>query len=545
MPGRDESQYTCKETKRNMHQAMQTIFKIFFIMGLISNFNKGANAQDKPTQIDRKPYAAGRFYPSDPVELTAALKNLFSKAKPCASKHTIGIVCPHAGYVFSGLVAASGYNQADPDKQYENVFVIASSHQVSFAGASIYNKGDYITPLGKVKVNIILANKLISENPVFTFHPDADRTEHSVEVQIPFLQYHLKKDFLLVPIVIGGQSEESCRLIAQALKPWFNDHNLFVFSTDFSHYPSYADAQMADKATCDAIVSGKPDRLMTFLDAYKDKNIPNLATNLCGWTSVLTMLYMITGDSGIKLNPVHYMNSGDSGYGDKKQVVGYWSIAVSKSPENVDNLSDNRKSVSRGTSSDGGIQPFGFTTQEKITLLKIARTTIEKYIRSRRMPDEDSAISPNLKVHTGAFVTLKKNGELRGCIGRFSSDMPLYKLITQMAIASSTEDTRFNPVSEKETDSLDIEISVLSPLRKINSPDEIILGKHGIYIKKGYYSGTYLPQVAVETGWNVKEFISHCARDKAGIGWDGWKGAELFVYEAIVFSEKELSAHKD
>ena len=514
-------------------------------MGTVFNFNQGAAAQDKPNQIDRKPAAAGRFYPADSTELTTTLKNLFLKAKPCSSQHVIGIVCPHAGYVFSGAVAASSYNQVDPDKQYENVFVIASSHQVSFQGASVYNKGDYLSPLGKVKVNIELANKLIGANPVFTFHPEADHTEHSVEVQIPFLQYHLKKNFKLVPIVIGSQSEESCQLIAKALKPWFNDHNLFVFSTDFSHYPSWSDAQLADKATCNAIISNIPDQLLTLLDTYKEKNVPNLATNLCGWTSILTMLYMTTGDSSIKIKPVHYMNSGDSGYGDKKQVVGYWSLAVSKLPGSGDHLSDNTRSAHAGISSEGRLQTFDFTWQEKITLLKIARATIGKYIRERRMPDEDSTISANLKVHAGAFVTLKEHGELRGCIGRFSSDMPLYKLIGQMAIASSTEDTRFEPVHAKEIDSLDIEISLLSPLKKINSPNEIVLGKHGIYLKKGYNSGTFLPQVAMETGWTREEFLGHCARDKAGIGWDGWKGADLFIYEACVFSEKEVNARKD
>jgi AmmeMemoRadiSam system protein A len=150
-----------------------------------------------------------------------------------------------------------------------------------------------------------------------------------------------------------------------------------------------------------------------------------------------------------------------------------------------------------------------------------------------------------MKVKSGAFVTLKEKGDLRGCIGRFISDEPLYKVVQEMAIASSTEDTRFPRVESKEIDELEIEISVLSPMKKIHSIDEIELGKHGIYIKKGYYSGTFLPQVATETGWTKEEFLGHCARDKAGIGWDGWKDAEIYTYEADVFSEKEINARKD
>ena len=114
-----------------------------------------------------------------------------------------------------------------------------------------------------------------------------------------------------------------------------------------------------------------------------------------------------------------------------------------------------------------------------------------------------------------------------------------------MAVAASTEDSRFEPVKAAEISSLEIEISVLSPLKKINSPNEIMIGKHGIYVKKGYHSGTFLPQVATEAGWNREEFLGHCSRDKAGIGWDGWKGAELFTYEACVFSENELNVRKD
>jgi MEMO1 family protein len=502
---------------------MRCFTRSLLLMGLFFNFNQGCSAQDNPDRIDRKPAAAGRFYPADASELKATLANLFTAAKPRTNTNVIGIVCPHAGYVFSGQVAASGYNQVDPDRQYDNVFIIASSHQVSFQGASIYNRGDYVTPLGKVKVNIELANKLISGNKEFTFNPDADRTEHSLEVQVPFLQFHLKKEFKLVPIVMGTESQESCKKIASALKPWFNERNLFVFSTDFSHYPSYADAQTADKSTCDAIVTGSPGKLMEYLDGYRDKNIPNLATNLCGWTSVLVMLNLTGKDPEIKISPVQYMNSGDTKFGSKDQVVGYWSLALTRQAAG-----------------------FDFTRDEKIMLLKIARNTIEKYIYERRIPDDDPSIySEMLKTRAGAFVTLKESGELRGCIGRFSADIPLYQLIRQMAVASSTEDSRFEPVTAREIDQLEIEISVLSPMRKISSPKEIIPGKHGIYMKKGYASGTFLPQVATETGWNTEEFLGHCARDKAGIGWDGWKDAELFIYEACVFSEAEFNVRKD
>jgi AmmeMemoRadiSam system protein B/AmmeMemoRadiSam system protein A len=512
-----------KRIKTEFHFVLTLIFMFGFTSGCSSQ-EGGSSA----TKTDRKPAAAGRFYPGDPAQLKSDMVDLFRTAKPKTLNNVVAIISPHAGYVFSGGVAASGFNQFDPDRKYDNVFVIASSHQVSFMGASIYNKGDYVTPLGSVPVNRELADELIGSNPVFTFNPEADKTEHSLEVQVPFLQYHLKQPFKLVPIVLGTQSEQTCMKVAQALKPYFGGNNLFVISTDFSHYPSYDDAKATDKATCDAILKGDPEGLVNFLDKYKTKKVGNLATNLCGWTSVLTLLYMISGDPSCSLQPVEYRNSGDSQYGDRQQVVGYWAIAVTK------------------TGNTSQSSSFEFTLNEKETLLKIARNTVQAYVSTRRRPGIDTTgFTDNLKLHTGAFVTLKENGELRGCIGRFTADVPLYQVVQEMAIASSTEDTRFMPVTPAEVPKLEVEISVLSPMKRIYSADEIVLGKHGIYIKKGWSSGTFLPQVATETGWTKEEFLGHCSRDKAGIGWDGWKSAELYTYEALVFSEKEISGGKD
>lgn len=492
------------------------------MVSIWNNFNDG-KAQGINSNQDRKPAVAGRFYPKEERALRDTLRNLFLKARPSELKNVRAIICPHAGYIFSGEVAASGFNQADPEKQYDNVFLIASSHQLFFEGASVYNTGDYITPLGKVKVNKELADNLIKKSKVFNFRMDADRTEHSTEVQVPFLQYHLKRDFKLVPIVIGTQSASICKEIASALKPYFNERNLFVISTDFAHYPSYDDAVKTDRATCDAIVSSSPEKLLELLDRYRDKEIPNLATNLCGWTSVITLLELIGGSQDYKIVPVQYKNSGDTPYGDKNQVVGYWSLAVTH-PETS----------------------FDFTADEKTTLLKLARATIDQYLKEGKIAEQiPDQVGNNLRVHAGAFVTLKKDGELRGCIGRFSANIPLYQVIRQMSVASATQDSRFSPVTLKELSSLEIEISVLSPMKKISSEKEIIPGKHGIYMKKGYASGTFLPQVATEYQWNREEFLGHCARDKAGIGWDGWKTAELWTYEACVFSERDFNARKD
>jgi AmmeMemoRadiSam system protein B/AmmeMemoRadiSam system protein A len=487
-------------------------------------FGSGSSAQDGTGGIDRKPAVAGQFYSADPVRLKADLSMLFANALPKQSENVLAVISPHAGYVFSGEVAASSFSQVDADKKYDNIFILASSHRMSFDGASIYNKGDYITPLGKVKVNLDLANKLLKDYPVFISKPDPHISEHSLEVQLPFLQYYLKNDFLIVPIILGTQSPETSKMIAEALKPYLNEKNLFVISSDFSHYPSYEDACVVDKATADAIITNSPAALLKVIQENESKGIDDLATSLCGWTSVLSLLYMTENRSDMAYKAIQYQNSGDSKmYGDKNRVVGYYSIVV----EEV-------KSTVKG---DG----FSLNPEEKEQLLEIARQTMEEYVVKGKTPWIDrKTLSERLIQPFGAFVTLKKDGLLRGCIGRFEASGPLYEVVQQLAISSSTQDSRFPPVTADEFDEIEIEISVLTPLRRIYSVNEFQLGKHGIYMKKGYASGTFLPQVADETGWTVEEFFGHCARDKARIGWDGWKEAELYVYEAYVFGEKDL-----
>lgn len=474
-------------------------------------------------QMDRQPAVAGQFYPADASELRNQLKELFARAVgPKGIENVLAVIVPHAGYVFSGEVAASGFNQIDANKKYDNIFVIGSSHQVAFDGAVIYTRGNFIMPMGIVKVNTELGKNLVQQYRVFSDRVDAHLYEHSLEVQLPFLQYRLKKDFRIVPIVIGTQSPATCAQIAAALKPYVNSKNLFVISTDLSHYPRYEDALRVDRVTLEAIASNSPERLLRTLEENDKKNIPRLATSLCGWTSVLTLLYMTTGNPTLTYSIIDYKNSGDSVYGDKIRVVGYGAVVVNK----------------KGNPAKA---EFTLSDQEKRTLLNIARRTITEYLTRRTTaPVDSTTLTPNLKTPCGAFVTLHKNGMLRGCIGRFEPEEPLYRVVQEMAIAAATEDYRFPPVTPRELPELEIEISVLTPLRKISSIDEIELGRHGIYIKKGARAGTFLPQVATETGWSKEEFLGYCARDKAGIGWNGWKDADIYVYEALVFSEKEF-----
>ncbi|MBK5203800.1 MAG: AmmeMemoRadiSam system protein A [Prolixibacteraceae bacterium] len=185
-----------------------------------------------------------------------------------------------------------------------------------------------------------------------------------------------------------------------------------------------------------------------------------------------------------------------------------------------------------------GKRTFSLSDNEKNELLKIARESILRKLGNKKLPDSLSYnVTKAIKMSCGAFVTLNENGRLRGCIGCFVTHDPLYKVVSEMALSAAFEDPRFPDVEEEEMENINIEISVLTPLKKINNIDDFSLGKQGIYIKQGMRSGTFLPQVATETGWTKEEFLGHCSRDKAGLSYNGWKNAELYTYEAIVFSE--------
>jgi len=471
----------------------------------------------------RQPAVAGSFYPGNMQDLSTQLNHLFSQVDDKTVDDNIAaIIVPHAGYVFSGEVAASAYAKINPNKSFSKVFVIGTSHRTILNGASIYNKGDYKTPLGIVEVDTELANRLIQENRIIKYVPTAHETEHSLEVQLPFLQHRLKKPFRIVPIIIGTRSAENCKKLAEILKPHFIPDNLFVISSDFSHYPSYNDAVKYDSETGSAVKSNSSSEFLKTIISTEKKNIPGLSTSCCGWSSVFTLLEITSAQKNIQVQHIKYLNSGDSPYGDKVNVVGYHSFIFTRAKENQ------------------AAKDFFLTPEDKKILLKIARKSIENTLENNSLSKiDENTLSENLKKKCGAFVTLNKNDHLRGCIGRFMPDEPLYKVVQKMAVAAAIHDTRFSPVVKDELKSIEIEISVITPLKQIYSIDEFKLGEHGIYIAKGNRNGTYLPKVAESTKWSKEEFLGHCARDKAGIGWNGWKEANLYTYEALVFDEKE------
>lgn len=482
---------------------------------------------------------AGKFYDADAQRLRndvrrcydgAAIMAPLSKKERESDSALQAVIVPHAGYVFSGLVAASAFLRVPEDAHYDNIFLLGPSHYVAFEGASIATAFDaYRTPLGDVPVNRELCKKIEASSDVFTYNPAAHDREHCLEVQLPFLQYRLKTMPKIVPIIIGTQDFASLKRIADALKPYFTANNLFVISSDFSHYPSYKDAVNVDGNTGRALESGNIDDFIDALEKNDSLHIRNLYTSACGQCAISVLLLMAQQDNsntmkeGLKMHHVTYLNSGDSPYGGKDEVVGYHSFTLTRVKENAKNTA----------STD-----FSLSDDDKLQLLNVAWNAIT--------PDSmHKKVTPTavFERKLGVFVTLTKHGHLRGCIGHFGEDIPLGKITSKMARAAAFEDPRFPLLRTDEIDDIDIEISVLTPLKRIHDINEFRYGKEGIYMRKGFRSGTFLPQVADEVNWTKEEFLGHCAQDKAGIGWDGWKTAELYTYRAIIFGSHELWKH--
>ncbi len=475
---------------------------------------------------DRQPVAAGRFYSANKETLTNEIKQLFeSCVKPSEKLEIRAIISPHAGYVYSGKIAAAAFSSIDRTKQFKNIFIIGSSHIMAFEGASVFDSGDFITPLGRITVNREIAEKLRDENKLFNFPINAHLQEHSIEVQVPLIQYYFSSTPAIVPIIIGTNNTGTVKKIAAILKPWFTPDNLFVISSDFSHYPQYETAVEVDKLTANGIISGDPDNFLEVLRKNSRKNYNGLATSMCGWTSGFLLLCLSEGNTNLEYKKIDYCNSGDSRYGGKEEVVGYNAIVLTeKKAENDQSykLSDQ----------------ISFTSEEKEKLFLLVRDNIKSLLYDKKKVSVNDQKLPEIfKKPLGAFVTLKIDGTLRGCIGRFISSDPLYEVVLESSQSSAFEDPRFLPLTKEELPKTEIEITVLGPLIKIKDISEIELGRHGVYIKKDSRSGTMLPQVATENGWTLEEFLGYTSRDKTGIGWNGWKNADIYKYEGIVLEE--------
>jgi len=458
----------------------------------------------------REPAVAGAFYPADAAKLEMMVDGYLQAAeKKEAGGELVALIAPHAGYVYSGGVAAYSYKQVE-GADYDTVIVAGPSHKYPFNGASVWAGDAVKTPLGEIPVDKEVAESLISPEDNVVYEPKAHKDEHSVEVQFPFIQKSLP-DAKVVPVVIGSPDRAAMDRLALKIAVLMEHSGkkvLLIASTDWSHYRDYETTKSMDSMAIESVKNLSGLELM--IRAQRKQ------VELCGLYPVLLALDVADRLHADRAELFRYANSGDV-TGEHKSVVGYAAMGIYKT---------------------GGAGIPELTSGQKEKLLKIARDTVESYVKTKNMPEIDMQ-DPALMSHYGAFVTLKRQGMLRGCIGNFFSDGPLYETVENMAVNAAVRDRRFRPVSAQELDDIEVEISVLSPLRRVFSMDEIEVGKHGIYLIKGRNAGVLLPQVAVENGWDRETFLQETCR-KAGLGPDDWKeGAEIYTFTAQVFGESD------
>ena len=515
---------------------MRKYFITFFVIGtfLLASCSKAQEEGSKMFDKNvRMPAVAGRFYTADKNQLEKEIKVYFDNVPAFQEDgELIALMSPHAGYVFSGQVAAYSFKRLE-GKHFDTVILIGPAHTYPLRNVSVYSKGAFRTPLGDLKIDEELAEKIIKKDNAIEFIPQAHTQEHCLEVQLPFLQV-MMKDFKIVPILISNPNlaETLADAIYQSVQENPNKKVLIVNSTDLSHYPPYNDAVRSDKAVLAAIESMDTERFVKTIADCESGKYEGVQTAACGQTAILTtILYAKKYDAQAII--LHYANSGDSAYGEKDRVVGYGAVAYYAQ-------SDKSKTEEKTEKDEEEVGiDMGLNQKEKEELLRIARTTIEKKVKGEAIPKfhTDSQI---LKETRGAFVTINKNGNLRGCIGTFVADKPLYEVVEEMAISAATRDPRFPAVNESELDKLELEISVLTPLRKIDNVEEIEVGKHGIYIIKGYNRGVLLPQVATEYGWDRITFLEHTC-NKAMLPKNAWKedDTQIYIFSAQIFHESE------
>ena len=468
----------------------------------------------------RQSSIAGTWYPGSPTELRGLLEGFLGRvpAGDVPGRLT-ALIVPHAGYVYSGQVAAYAYKLLEK-RRFDTVVVVGPSHYARFQGVSVYDRGGFETPLGVAPLDLDLIAVLEKRDSMIRFVEDAHTREHSVEIQVPFLQT-VMPGFKLVPLVMGDQDYSTCRRLADALADSIRGKSvLVVASSDLSHYHTYDTARTMDRIVRDRVDAMDPEGLYAALEKGE--------CEACGGGPIVTALLVAQRLGSASSRVLHYANSGDvtGNRNDPRGVVGYMAAALVTNADGKTGL--------ESAASNPGIDP-GLTSDEKALLHKIARATIEARCRGEK-PPRIEATTAALKEPRGAFVTLTEKGELRGCIGYIVATRPLVDAIAEMAEAAALHDPRFAPVRADELKDIKIEISVLTPLKRIDNVEEIEVGTHGIYMKQGFSSGLLLPQVATEYGWDRPTFLKHTCR-KAGLRDDAWKdkSTEIYIFSADIF----------
>lgn len=474
----------------------------------------------------REPAVAGQFYPAEEKRLRAMIDSMLAQVPSISLPgRIIGIQVPHAGIEFSGPTAAKAYKLIQGMDSLK-VIMLGPSHRVGIKQAAVFDKGCWRTPLGDVSVDEEIVDQLLKEDSFFARLPSAHYYEHSLEVQLIFLQRVLN-NFKIVPIMLLFPSYEECLRVGKAVARVAKDKKvLLIASSDLYHGYSYEETKASDSLTLGVMEKLDPRLFYQAVqESYrKDKPVA------CGGHAIVAMMIAARELGANKAVVLDHTNSNEVLNQRGGYCVGYSAVAFVETKDGT----GGKEQRANHTDDEERLN-----SEERESLLAIARRSIEMYLCTGARP-EVKPLTERLKRKQGVFVTLHKRSELRGCIGYVEGIKPLYLAVQDMAISAATEDPRFPPVTPAELPDIDIEITVLSPLKKIDSPDSVVVGKHGLIVRKGFYSGLLLPQVPVEQNWNREQFLAHTCL-KAGLPPDAYQDpkTELYVFTGEVFGEKK------
>lgn len=479
------------------------LFSILFYLFLVSCTIINPSINDV-----RSPNVAGRFYAADKKVLEEYIDNLLARNKNNRGKilsHIGALIVPHAAYEYSGNIAALAYEQIK-GRNYKNVIILSGTHYVPFDGIYLSPHKYWSTPLGKIEVNQHMTDFLQKKLNFakIDFYPFLN--DHTIEVQIPFLQKTLEKPKIL-PIMIGNLTKNELDSLSELIIQLVNkdkEHTLVIVSTDFSHYHNAYKTNLMDSNALEDIKKLDRDSL--------EEDLKNKNCEMCGSFATI-VLVDVAKRMGWKVKVLGYSDS-SSYTNDKSSVVGYASLAF---------YVDEKR--------------LWLNDKEKNKLLSYARKVLNEYTAYKTVPAFQND-DKKLYEKSGVFVTLTKDGVLRGCMGYVYPQYPLVQAISDMTVAAAAYDRRFNKVTIEETDNLKIEISVLGELIEINDIAEIEIGRHGLYLVKDGRSAVFLPQVIVEENWDRKEALRQLSI-KAGLNPSAWeeKDSKIYIFSAQVFSE--------
>ncbi|MBP9020087.1 MAG: AmmeMemoRadiSam system protein B [Syntrophobacterales bacterium] len=474
----------------------------------------------------REPVVSDKFYPASPGCLRASIERFMQEAVPVQVKEPVAVIVPHAGYIFSGQVCADGYRQVS-GRRYETVVILGANHSDRrFEKISVYSGSAFRTPLGVAEVDRAMAAKIVEADRDCVFDDSVHEREHSVEVQVPFIQVLLPGAKVL-PVVVGSTDVGLCRRFGEVLAGVVKgSRTLIVASSDLSHYPEAKDAVRVDAETLAAVVGLDAGVLHEKVGTLMKSGVENLVTCACGEGPIMAAMEAAKALGARGGAVVSYHHSGDIPIGEGKGVVGYAAVA----------LGEKRALKAREKTPDASAPLFLFPSDKK-TLLAFARKSIARFMETRTLPLA-RGFDPRLSTPRGVFVTLMKRGELRGCIGHVPPDTPLVNLVGAMAVKAAFGDPRFEPLGEEELDTVEIEISLLTKPKDVGGVGDVVIGRDGVILQKEGRAALFLPQVAPQQGWGREETLEHLCL-KAGLEKWCWKeGAKLSTFQAVVFGEK-------